>query len=385
MQTRRTLVLSKSPRQGFTLIELLVVISIIATLMALILPAIQSAREAARRTQCQNNLKNIALAAISNAEAHKGVLCPSGTYRGVNADASPDGSREAVLVGHSWVLDLLPYLDNQAVYERWDTSNAFFLGGNVAVGNFNIEVLTCPNDESAAGQDGGLSYVANCGVGDTAIDVLNIDTGTGRAAPAAAADYGHCFAAEPFSWGTGNPQSDVDLSQELVVFSPFIECDTPAFAGVQAPSQLTKRASINVGKIYDGAANTIMFTENIMAGADSITGSRTWADPSVRSCGFILPIVPSSSMTFASLPVTTAAPLGNPFINRQKNGVEGAAPFPNSRHIGIIVAAMCDGTVRTLDENLDPGVYARLVTPGGARPRTIVGFAPEEPLSSNDF
>jgi len=382
MQTRRSLVLSKSSRRGFTLIELLVVISIIATLMALILPAIQSAREAARRTQCQNNLKNIALAAINNAEAHKGFLCPSGTYRGL----APTNLE--ILVGHSWVLDLLPYMDNQAIYERWDPNNAFFLGGNVAVGNTNLEVLTCPNDESAVGQDGGLSYVANCGVGDTAIDVLNIDTGTGRATPSAAADYGHCFAAEPFSWGTGNPQSDVDLSQELVVFSPFIECDTPAFAGVQAPSQLTKRASINVGKIYDGAANTIMFTENIMAGADSAnpTLPQTWANPSVRSCGFILPIVPTSSMTFASLPVTSApTPLGNPYPNRQKNGVEGAAPFPNSRHIGIIVAAMCDGTVRTLDENLDPGVYARLVTPGGARPRTIVGFAPEEPLSSNDF
>jgi prepilin-type N-terminal cleavage/methylation domain-containing protein len=385
MQTRRILVPSKSSRQGFTLIELLVVISIIATLMALILPAIQSAREAARRTQCQNNLKNIALAAISNAEAHKGVLCPSGTYRGVDVDM--DGLREEILVGHSWVVDLLPYLDNQAVYERWDTSNAFFLGGNVAVGNFNIEVLTCPNDESAVGQDGGLSYVANCGVGDATIDVGNIDLGTGRATPGAAADYGHSFAAEPFSWGTGNAQADLDLNQELGVFWAFLECDTPAFAvtpPVQSPSVMTKRASVNVGKIYDGAANTIMFTENILAGADSITGSRTWADPSVRSCGFILPVTSGSGMTFGNLPVDTAT-LGNPFINRQKNGVEGAAPFPNGRHIGIIVAAFCDGTVKTVDENIDAGIYARLVTPGAARPRTISGFVPETPLSSNDF
>jgi prepilin-type N-terminal cleavage/methylation domain-containing protein len=385
MQTRRNLILSKSTRQGFTLIELLVVISIIATLMALILPAIQSAREAARRTQCQNNLKNIALAAINNAEAHKGFLCPSGTYRGVDADS--DGLKEEVLVGHSWVLDLLPYMDNQAIYERWDPSNAFFLSGNVAVGNTNLEVLTCPNDESAVGQDGGLSYVANCGVGDTDIDVLNIDAGTGRATPAAAADYGHCFAAEPFSWGSGNAQTDVELSKELVVFSPFIECDTPAFSGVRPPSQMTKRASINVGKIYDGAANTIMFTENILAGADSATPTlpQTWANPSVRSCGFILPITnPGSPTTFRLIPTLVDTSLGNPYINRQKNGIEGAAPFPNSRHIGIIVAAMCDGTVRSLDENIDAGIYARLVTPGAARPRISSAF-PEDPLSSNEF
>ena len=83
MQTRRSLILSKTSRRGFTLIELLVVISIIATLMALILPAVQQAREAGRRTQCLNNLKNITLAAISFAEAHRGVLPRPSTSVGI--------------------------------------------------------------------------------------------------------------------------------------------------------------------------------------------------------------------------------------------------------------------------------------------------------------
>ncbi len=95
MQTRRSLILSKTSRRGFTLIELLVVISIIATLMALILPAVQQAREAGRRTQCQNNLKNITLAAISFAEAHRGVLPSSATYGDYNTDT--DGVVKRIL------------------------------------------------------------------------------------------------------------------------------------------------------------------------------------------------------------------------------------------------------------------------------------------------
>jgi prepilin-type N-terminal cleavage/methylation domain-containing protein len=147
MQTRRSFILSKSTRRGFTLIELLVVISIIATLMALILPAIQSAREAARRTQCLNNLRGITTAAMAYAEANKGRLPASGTYLGVDSDA--DGLRDTVVAARSWAVDLLPNLDQLAVYERWNRGAAFHVGGNVSVGQVNIPVLTCPVDTTS--------------------------------------------------------------------------------------------------------------------------------------------------------------------------------------------------------------------------------------------
>jgi prepilin-type N-terminal cleavage/methylation domain-containing protein len=374
MQIRRSLILSKNARRGFTLIELLVVISIIATLMALILPAIQSAREAARRTQCQNNLKNLTLAAINYAEAHRGELPASGTYPGSNADASMDGSREAIMASHSWVLDLLPYLDNQAIYERWNFALPFT--GNAAVGATNLAVLTCPNDDTSDGKDGGLSYVANCGVGDINFDVTSTT-------PASAIQFGHLASAEPFVWagGTAGSTQNVELTGQLSVFAPNMTCDTPAYAG--GVSAANAGGSVNIGRIYDGAGNTIMLSENINAGRDSVTGAATWSNPSIRSCGFIFPTV--GGTTFANIASAPNVTLGSPFINRLKNGVDGSAPFPNSRHIGIVVASFCDGGVKTLSENLDTGVYVRLITPNAARPRSISGFTPEEPLSGNDF
>src|SRR5258708_28217516 len=80
-------------RQGFTLIELLVVISIIAVLMSLILPAVQSAREAGRRTQCLNNMKNLAMAIHNSASSRAGGL--------IYLDEG----------GYNWPVTLLRYLD----------------------------------------------------------------------------------------------------------------------------------------------------------------------------------------------------------------------------------------------------------------------------------
>jgi prepilin-type N-terminal cleavage/methylation domain-containing protein/prepilin-type processing-associated H-X9-DG protein len=112
-------------QKGFTLIELLVVIAIIALLIALLLPAVQKVREAADRTQCANNLKQIGLACHSYVDA-KGCLPPSRTmygwqdelqeyYNGI--DAEPDGDEA---MGPTWAVYLLPYLEQAPLYKEWD-------------------------------------------------------------------------------------------------------------------------------------------------------------------------------------------------------------------------------------------------------------------------
>lgn len=390
MQTHRSMTLSRPVRRGFTLIELLVVIAIIAVLVALIMPAIQQAREAARRTQCQNNLKNITLAAINCAEAHHGQLPPSGTYPGVDLDGN--GTLEAIHAGHSWVVNLLPYLDQKAVYERWNADVPFdsdfvsppLTSTNRLVSTHSLEVLTCPNDDTAVGKDGGLTYVANCGFGDGNIDI----TCLAPFSPTCSLNYGHCYAIEELAWDGGYAPSPANaaLTRDTGVFWPYIQCDnSPSYASYP-PSATTRNGSAQVGRIYDGAGNTIMFTENVNAGVNPKRYSRTWADPAIRSCGFIFPVIPPT--TFRNAHASPDLRFGSPFINKQKNAAtDGNAPFPNSRHSGIIVASFCDGAVNVLDENIAHDVYVRLITPAGALPRSPAlgnAFA-EDPLRDNDF
>lgn len=102
----------RRPRScGFTLVELLVVIAIIGILVAMLLPAVQSAREAARHSQCKNQLKQIGLAAL-NYESSQGFLPPGGWGYGWTGD--PDRSGEGQPGG--WAFSLLPYLEDATVY-----------------------------------------------------------------------------------------------------------------------------------------------------------------------------------------------------------------------------------------------------------------------------
>ncbi|MBA4105406.1 MAG: prepilin-type cleavage/methylation domain-containing protein [Pirellula sp.] len=122
--------------QGFTLVELLVVIAIIGVLVALLLPAVQAAREAARRSQCTNNLKQFGLAVANQVSAKRDTL-PAGLtqegppYRGV-----------------TFFVHLLPYMEQQAVFSRWDFKNlALNSATNTSPAATQIPTLLCPSDE----------------------------------------------------------------------------------------------------------------------------------------------------------------------------------------------------------------------------------------------
>lgn len=101
--------------RGFTLVELLVVIAIIGILVALLLPAIQAAREAARRTQCNNNMKNIAVAMHNYHDTH-GVL-PSGTIDAASS-ASTMAAHQNRLLNHTGHMLLLPFIEQQALHDE---------------------------------------------------------------------------------------------------------------------------------------------------------------------------------------------------------------------------------------------------------------------------
>ena len=187
--------------KGFTLVELLVVIAIIGILVALLLPAVQAAREAARRTQCQNNLRNDALAVIGYTETEKeypiGVAGadPSKNVVSLAAGEEAEESDQTNFcdVGLGWVCFILPYLEEQVLYDQvWDTTGlpqsvaavfpppdllrigpvALDRSGGVTVwrgGGTSLATFRCPSSELpdlAEGHEGANAWINGYATGD---------------------------------------------------------------------------------------------------------------------------------------------------------------------------------------------------------------------------
>src|SRR5262249_51915486 len=128
-------------RRGFTLIELLVVIAIIGVLIALLLPAVQAAREAARRAQCTNNLKQLGLA-LHNYESSTGSF----PYAFAWQWCSPASASLCGGVGnhHGPLVALLSFMEQTSVFNAYNSTVAMFEDANATVSGTNISFLWCP-------------------------------------------------------------------------------------------------------------------------------------------------------------------------------------------------------------------------------------------------
>ncbi|MFC1596811.1 DUF1559 domain-containing protein [Planctomycetota bacterium] len=131
--------MNKQKRRGFTLVELLVVIAIIGILIALLLPAVQAAREAARRTQCMNNLVQLGIGLLNYDSAFETL--PPGVV-------NPDGPIHNVPAGYhmSWLVQLLPYMEENVTFQHVDFSVGVYDKKNEPVRKVEISVFMCPSD-----------------------------------------------------------------------------------------------------------------------------------------------------------------------------------------------------------------------------------------------
>ncbi len=360
-------------RRGFTLIELLVVISIIAVLMSLILPAVQQARASARRLECLSHIRQVALAAQNYATSHQGKVPGYGRFVQIippGGVVDPHTLQCAPASGANWVVTSLSYFDRQDINDRWNWNAIGFDPSNAELSSFSLKVITCPDDPSANGVPGGLSYVINSGYGDVA-RVSMFAPGMTGGWPAD--NSMHAPVALPVDWDN---DGFVPMSA-----APWVDAQDMRISrhtGMSWPQVGSDNQSLAVDEVYDGADSTILFGENLNAGWRG-----NWANPDVSNCAFIYPVDWSRAdgTNFDNPPVPTGI---DPRPNKMRFAGEGT-PFLSSNHHGVVNVAMVSGAALSLSDDIDTTVYLRLMTPAGNRLRAFGGFRAQSPVSDSDF
>jgi prepilin-type N-terminal cleavage/methylation domain-containing protein/prepilin-type processing-associated H-X9-DG protein len=322
--------------EGFTLIELLVVIAIIAVLIGLLLPAVQKVREAANRAQCQNNLKQIALANM-NYENTYGVFLP-----GVGQNGCCWGV---------WTIPILPFTEQQALFNIYVNFGGLDYSGprygsppNTEVTTQRLKAWTCPSDIPQVWNTGSLmltkhNYVLNAG--NTTFFQVALPLGCMAGTPGCTP-----FLGAPFSW-----YANSDLNWD----STFPYDKTPPAGPDKDKGKMGR--PVKIGDITDGTSNTLMASETIQGRGDDLRGFTWWGG----AAGFTTYLPPNSSLPDVitggnceqaltpTMPCTTTSTPSYPRLMGAR-----------SWHSGGLNAAMCDGSVHFIPNNISFAAWQAL-------------------------
>jgi prepilin-type N-terminal cleavage/methylation domain-containing protein/prepilin-type processing-associated H-X9-DG protein len=314
----------KSRPRGFTLIELLVVMGIIAVLASVLLPAVQSAREAARRSQCVSNLKQVGLAMSTYHDTHS-VLPPG---------------KKGCCWG-TWLVYTLPQLEQQPLYNAW---NSFGTNAAGAPSNYDFD----------------LRYfgVANQTVTSTFISVYLCPTDQTNT-PVTATTNGKTYActSQNYAANFGNTVvSQTDFQDIRFGGAPFVDIGSPS-----GDHDQSGRPTVGFNAFSDGLSNTTLAAEVIVGQGQDLRGFSWWGDAAT----FEAFLAPNSSFPDVMF---------SPFycINQPPNppciGTTTALPDnygARSRHPGGLNVVMGDGSVRFVKNSVDIRTWRAMSTTQG--------------------
>lgn len=324
---------------GFTLIELLVVIAIIGVLIALLLPAVQSAREAARRAQCTNNLKQLGLA-LMNYESANGSFPMAFFFQFYGNDSTIPG---VAADSASCLVTLSNYYEQAAVFNSWNSSVGMYGDANMTVSAVGTNLLWCPSDEIA-----GESYTYPAGaIYNNLPYTMRYNSYVGC--------YGMWAGRVTGSLGASDQRKRALLQQNGAIVS-----NGYGKAGcVSYPTRCgIDKAPTTIAKIKDGTSNTIAFSEHahgLLAKNDYDPGSfydwHWWTSGNYGDTAFT---------TYYQMNPHRRSPdvLGNDQAGAYINAA-------SSFHPGGVNVAFCDGSVRFVKDTIDSWIVTSSGYPAG--------------------
>jgi len=306
---------------GFTLVELLVVIAIIGVLVALLLPAVQTAREAARRAQCSNNLKQVGLAMTQYADTYKGAF-PVGEYN---------------WGWGTWLVGLMPYIEQKALFDQYkgfggitiaDVNVVYSATANLPVTRTQIQAYTCPSDSTTAslGSRSGITY--------------------------------HNYVANHGS----------TTLQRQATFGTMLNGQPNKFKGapfIYVGSATSNPQVVRFADVFDGLSNTLAFSETVQGHANDLRGFAWWNGGS----HFETHLSPNSSQPDILENISYC--INNDTYNPPCDGPTSANPeniAARSRHPSGVMASLCDGSVRFIPNSINLDIWRAISTAAGREP-----------------